>query len=78
MAETVIAWQLLRHAEIAQRRLDDRPGDGFHSGKVASARFFVSHAAPKAVARREAIQAEDGALMASRHGLVTARLPSDQ
>ncbi len=58
MAEVVIAWQLLCHAEIAAGT--DTP---FHRGKVASARFFVPHVAPKIAARRVAAQAEDGALM---------------
>jgi hypothetical protein len=62
MAETVIAWQLLRHAEIASSLLENGQGD-FLVGKIASARFFVRHVAPKAAARRLAIEAEDGALM---------------
>jgi alkylation response protein AidB-like acyl-CoA dehydrogenase len=60
IAEVVIGWQLLRHAEIAL------PGAGtsqFLAGKVASARFFLRHAAPKAALRRVAAEAEDGALM---------------
>jgi alkylation response protein AidB-like acyl-CoA dehydrogenase len=64
MAETVIAWQLLEHAAVALRLLEERPDDGFLIGKVASARFFVRHVAPKAGARRAAVEVEDGALMA--------------
>lgn len=60
MAEVVIAWQLLRHAEIAIVGADDDP---FLAGKVASARFFVRHVAPKISGRRGAAEAEDGALM---------------
>jgi alkylation response protein AidB-like acyl-CoA dehydrogenase len=60
MAEVVIAWQLLRHAEIAAPSADGSP---FHAGKVASARFFVQHVAPKVAARRLRMEAEDGALM---------------
>jgi len=60
IAETVIAWQLLRHAEIALPASDH---DSFRAGKVASARFFVRHVAPKVAARRAAIESEDGSLM---------------
>jgi alkylation response protein AidB-like acyl-CoA dehydrogenase len=60
MAETVIAWLLLRHAEIAVARVDEDP---FYRGKVESARWFVRHTAPKATLRRSAAEAEDGHLM---------------
>ncbi|HSL26445.1 MAG TPA: acyl-CoA dehydrogenase C-terminal domain-containing protein, partial [Acidimicrobiia bacterium] len=65
MAEVVVAWQLLRHAEIA---LPGADRDDFLAGKVASARFFVRHVAPKVAARRTAAEAEDGALMAMPDG----------
>ena len=60
LAETVIAWQLLRHGELAA------PGanrDEFLAGKVAAARFFVRHVGPKVAARRLAAESEDGDLM---------------
>ncbi len=65
LSEVVIGWLLLRHAEVALAALDgadvaDRP---FYEGKIAAARFFARHALPKAHARREAAEAEDGALM---------------
>jgi hypothetical protein len=60
LAETVIAWQLLRHAELAMIKIDEEP---FYAGKVASARFFVRHVAPKVAARRVAVETEDGSLM---------------
>jgi hypothetical protein len=59
-AEVVIAWQLLRHAEIAIGKIDEEP---FYQGKVASARWFLGLAAPQVVARRSAAEAEDGSLM---------------
>ncbi len=60
MAEAVIAWQLLRQAEVALPEADDSP---FHEGKVAIARFFVRDIAPGVAARRRATAEEDGSLM---------------
>jgi len=56
----VIAWQLLRHAEIAIPKIDEEP---FYRGKVASARWFLGLAGPQIAARRSAAEAEDGSLM---------------
>ena len=65
LSEVVIAWLLLRHAEIAPDRLDTADGAelAFYEGKIAGARFFARHALPKVKVRREAAEAEDGALM---------------
>jgi len=60
MAETVIAWLLLRHAEVAVAKVDQDP---FYRGKVESARWFLRHAAPQVAVRRAAAVAEDGSLM---------------
>jgi hypothetical protein len=59
-AELVIAWQMLRQAEIAYPKIDDDP---FYQGKVASARWFLSLAAPQIASRRIAAEQEDGSLM---------------
>lgn len=61
MAELVIAWRLLRHAEIAFPKTDAEP---FYRGKVESARWFLKLAAPEVAARRAGAEAEDGSLMA--------------
>ena len=60
MAETVIAWLMLRQAEIAIPKMDDEP---FYRGKVESARWLIRHVAPKAAARRAGAEGEDGSLM---------------
>jgi hypothetical protein len=60
MAETVIAWLMLRQAEVALPKVDEDP---FYRGKVESARWLVRHVAPKAGVRRAAAAAEDGSLM---------------
>ena len=61
MSETVIAWQLLRQAEVAAPGAADDP---FLLGKIEAARFFVRDVAPKIAARRHAAEVEDGSLMA--------------
>ena len=65
LAEVVVGWLLLRHAEIASRALGDASDSdrSFYEGKIASARFFALHALPKAQLRRAAAEAEDGWLM---------------
>ena len=65
LAEIVIAWLLLRHAEIALGAQPAAEGDdvAFYEGKVAAARFMVRDAMPKAKLRREAAEREDGWLM---------------
>jgi hypothetical protein len=60
MAETVIAWLMLRQAEIAIPKMDDEP---FYRGKVESARWLIRHVAPKAAVRRAGAEGEDGSLM---------------
>jgi alkylation response protein AidB-like acyl-CoA dehydrogenase len=59
VAETLIAWLLLRQAAIAWEKVDDP----FYRGKVEAARWFVAHTAPKAAMRRAAAESEDGSLM---------------
>ena len=60
LAEVVIAWQMLGHAEIAIEKVDEDP---FYRGKVESARWLLNDVAPKVAARRDAAAAEDGSLM---------------
>ena len=60
MAETVIAWLMLRQAEVAIEKVADDP---FYQGKVEAARWFVRHVAPKAATRRAAAEDEDASLM---------------
>jgi hypothetical protein len=64
LAELVVSWQLLRHAEVALTAMatatDERP---FYEGKLAAARWFVHHSAPRVTVRRADAEAEDGSLM---------------
>jgi alkylation response protein AidB-like acyl-CoA dehydrogenase len=67
LAEVVIGWLLLRHAEVAQDRLDAGaagPGDeAFYAGKVASARWFARTVLPKIALRTAKAKEDDGWLM---------------
>ncbi|HSM44249.1 MAG TPA: acyl-CoA dehydrogenase, partial [Acidimicrobiia bacterium] len=60
MAETVIAWLMMRQAEVALDKVDDDP---FYRGKVEAARWLVRHFAPHPGVRRAAAAAEDGSLV---------------
>jgi alkylation response protein AidB-like acyl-CoA dehydrogenase len=59
-AEVVIAWRLLRHAEIAFPLVDE---EHFYRGKVEAARWFLRMTAPRVAMRRAAAETEDGSLM---------------
>ncbi|MEE8330490.1 MAG: acyl-CoA dehydrogenase [Acidimicrobiia bacterium] len=65
LSEVVVAWLLLRHAEVAQAALAADPGADkeFYEGKVAAARFFNRTALRKVSMRLRWAEAEDGALM---------------
>ncbi|MGD8199043.1 acyl-CoA dehydrogenase [Ornithinimicrobium sp. W1679] len=60
--DLVIAWLLLRQAEVAQRLLDagERPADeAFLRGKVAAARFFAAEVLPRLGSDRRVVTAGD-------------------
>jgi hypothetical protein len=65
LAEVIIGWLLLEHAEVAAVKLPDADtvDTAFYEGKIASARFFVRDALPKVAIRTAAAQAEDAWLM---------------
>jgi alkylation response protein AidB-like acyl-CoA dehydrogenase len=65
LAEVVIGWLLLRHAEIAHEALPGAPAKdrGFYKGKIASARWFAANVLPKAALRRTLAESEQGDLM---------------
>ena len=62
LAEVVIAWLLLRHAEVAHQSLAGGDED-YYRGKIASGRYFARTVLPKLKLRRELAEAEDGGLM---------------
>jgi hypothetical protein len=66
LAEVVMGWLLLRHAEIAHAALPAANGkdQAFYEGKVASARWFAANILPRAALRRTLAETETGDLMA--------------
>ncbi len=70
LSEVMIAWLLLRQAEVARDKLDGAGtgalGEGdaaFYEGKIAAARWFARNVLPKVAVRRRTAEEEDGALM---------------
>ena len=64
VGETIIAWLLLRQAEIAIAKSANPGRDGdFYSGKIAAAKFFVATVLPHLSADRVIVEAETGELM---------------
>jgi hypothetical protein len=65
LAELLMGWQLIRHAEVALAALDGA-GDGdraYYEGKIASARWFAANVLPKAHLRRTLAESEQSTLM---------------
>jgi len=63
LAEVLIGWLLLAHAEIALDQIEAGSDDPFYVGKVASARWFARNVLPKVELRRGLAESQDGALM---------------
>jgi hypothetical protein len=63
IAELIIAWLLLRHAEVAIAARDAGDDDPFYEGKVAAARWFASQVLPTFAARRGILEHTDLGVM---------------
>jgi alkylation response protein AidB-like acyl-CoA dehydrogenase len=65
LAEVVMGWLLLRHAEVAHEALPGAPAKdkAFYEGKIASARWFAANVLPRAALRRTLAEGEQGELM---------------
>jgi hypothetical protein len=65
VGEIIIAWLLLRQADIATAKLPTATGKDkdFYTGKVASAKFFVRTVLPHLRSELKIIASEDGAIM---------------
>lgn len=63
VAEVLVGWRLLVHAEIALDSAAEADDEAFYAGKVASARFFARSVLPKTALRRRLTEEEDRSLM---------------
>ena len=69
--DVIIAWLLLRQAEVAAKKLAEGAAGkdaDFYNGKIASAKYFVSHVLPHITADRKIVEAEDGSIMEIAEG----------
>ena len=64
VGEIIIAWLLLRQAEVALSKMPNAGKDSdFYTGKVAAAKFFIQTVLPHIRAELKILQSESGALM---------------
>jgi len=65
VGEIIIAWLLLRQADIATAKLPTASGKDkdFYTGKVASAKYFVRTVLPHLRSELKIIESEDGEIM---------------
>jgi alkylation response protein AidB-like acyl-CoA dehydrogenase len=63
VAELVVAWLLLRQAEVALAAQAAGDDDPFYEGKIAAARWFVANVLPQFAARREVLERTDLGVM---------------
>ena len=64
VGETIIAWLLLRQADIAIEKSASPGRDAdFYAGKIAAAKFFIRTVLPHLAAERIIVEAENGSIM---------------
>ncbi len=65
VGDVIITWLLLRQADIAAEKLAAGAGkdSDFYTGKIASAKFFVSTVLPHITADRKIVEATDSSIM---------------
>ncbi|MEY3973204.1 MAG: hypothetical protein RJA71_516 [Actinomycetota bacterium] len=65
VGDVIISWLLLRQADIAAEKLAASAGKDadFYTGKIASAKFFISTVLPHITADRKIVEATDSAIM---------------
>ena len=65
VGDIITSWLLLRQADIALAKLPTASGRDadFYTGKIASAKFFLSNVLPHITADRKIIEATDGSIM---------------
>ncbi len=64
VGETIIAWLLLRQADIAiEKSVNPGRDADFYAGKIAAAKFFIRTVLPHLAAERIIVEAENGSIM---------------
>jgi len=65
VGDVIISWLLLRQADIAAEKLAAGAGKDadFYTGKIASAKFFITTVLPHITADRKIVEATDSAIM---------------
>ena len=65
VGDVIISWLLLRQADIAAEKLAAGAGKDadFYTGKIASAKFFISTVLPHITADRKIVEGTDSAIM---------------
>jgi hypothetical protein len=65
VGDVIIAWLLLRQADIAATKLPTATSKDvdFYTGKIASSKYFVHNFLPLITASRAIVEAENGEIM---------------
>jgi hypothetical protein len=65
VGDVIITWLLLRQADIAAEKLAAGAGKDtdFYTGKIASAKFFVTTVLPHITADRKIVEGTDSSIM---------------
>jgi hypothetical protein len=65
VGDIITTWLLLRQADIAASRIEGASGKDkdFYTGKIASAKFFVTNYLPHLTADRKIIEGTDNSIM---------------
>jgi len=64
VGDIITAWLLIRQADIAAEKLPNAGKDSdFYTGKIASAKFFVTNFLPQIAADRVIVEATNGSIM---------------
>ncbi|WP_330184364.1 acyl-CoA dehydrogenase [Nocardia sp. NBC_01503] len=63
VGDLLIGWQLLQHAEVAIKALDNGSTEAFYTGKIATAQFFARNVLPELTATRAILSNLDNDIM---------------
>ena len=58
-SQYLLSWQLIGQAVVAQKALDAGSTEEFYNSKIATARFYVNHVSPQALATAKLLRSEE-------------------